>query len=75
MKLNFCAYVQRIRARCNKLRLASAGGAPRVNFGDSIRLIPFEKSAVILYNYEADDEEIVSVYYGGQDYAAILTND
>ncbi|UOA30224.1 type II toxin-antitoxin system RelE/ParE family toxin [Pseudosulfitobacter sp. DSM 107133] len=66
-------FVQRIRARCHKIGLAPAGGAPRPDFGENIRLVPFEKSAVILYRYEENEVEIVAVFYGGQDYAAAMT--
>ena len=52
--------------------MAPAGGAPRPDFGKNIRLVPFEKSAVILYTYEGDEVEIVAVFYGGQDYAAAM---
>lgn len=65
-------FVQRIRARCQKIGLAPAGGTPRPNCGENIRLVPFEKSAVILYHFEADEVEIVAVFYGGQDYAAAI---
>ncbi len=65
-------FVQRIHRRCLKIGMAPAGGAPRPDFGKNIRLVPFEKSAVILYTYEGDEVEIVAVFYGGQDYAAAM---
>lgn len=66
------AFLQRIRARCAKIGLAPEGGVARPDLGAGIRLVPFEKSAVVAYRVHDDAVEIVNVFYGGRDYAALM---
>lgn len=66
------AFTNRIERRCHKIGDAPNGGAPRPDLGKDIRLVPFEKSAVIIYRVIEEAVEIVSVFYGGRDYEAIL---
>ena len=68
------AFTNRIERRCYKIGDAPNGGAPRPDLGKDIRLVPFEKSAVIIYRATEDAVEIVSVFYGGRDYEAILSS-
>jgi toxin ParE1/3/4 len=48
------------------------GASERHALGAGLRLVPFEKSAVIVYRVVDDSVEIVNVFYGGRDYAALL---
>lgn len=66
------AFLQRIRARCEKIGLAPEGGVARPDLGHGIRLVPFEKSAVLAYRLHDDAVEIVNVFYGGRDYEALM---
>ncbi len=66
-------FVRRIRQRCQSVGDAPNGGAPRPDLGEGIRLVPFEKSAVILYRVVDGTVEITNVFYGGRDYAALLS--
>lgn len=65
-------FVRRIRQRCEKVGLVPEGGILRPDLGQDIRLIPFEKSAVIAYRVHDDAVEIVNVFYGGRDYEALM---
>lgn len=66
------AFTDRIEKRCYKIGGVSHIGALRPEFGDGIRLVPFEKSAVVLYRIHEETVEVVRVFYGGQDYDTIM---
>ncbi|TFF20712.1 type II toxin-antitoxin system RelE/ParE family toxin [Jiella endophytica] len=66
------SFTDRIERRCTKIGRAPNGGSPRADLGDDVRLVPFERSAVILYRTLEDHVEIIDVIYGGRDYNAIM---
>ncbi len=66
------SFIERIERRCQKIGYAPNGGMSRPDLGDSIRIVPFERSAVILYRALEDCVEIVDVFYGGRDYKTIM---
>lgn len=68
-------FTDRIVDRAERIGDVPHGGAPRPDLGESIRLVPFERSAVIVYRVVAEVVEIVNVFYGGRDYAALMGND
>jgi toxin ParE1/3/4 len=61
-------YLGRIRQRCAKIGDAPQGYPLRPRLGPGIRLVPFERSATIVYRLSGGDVEIVRVLYGGRDY-------
>jgi toxin ParE1/3/4 len=63
-------FVRRIKKRCSKIGLVPNGGAPRHDLGTALRMVPFEHSAVIIYEIEANCVRIANVFYGGRDYEA-----
>ncbi len=65
-------FTNRIKAHCDKVGNAPHSGTPRPELGTDLRLVPFEKSAVILYRTTAKEIEIVNVFYGGRDYEALM---
>jgi toxin ParE1/3/4 len=65
-------FVRRMRARCDKIGFAPEGGVARPDLGIGIRLVPFEKTAVIAYRLHDDAVEVVNVFYGGRDYEALM---
>lgn len=65
-------FIARIQTRCNKIGLAPNGGTNRPDLGQGIQLVPFEKSAVILYRIIDNSVHIVNVFYGGRNYDAIM---
>ncbi len=66
------AYTDRIYARCETIGHAPRGGVMRNDLGNGIRMVPFERSAVILYRIEAGTVLITNIFAGGRDYEAIL---
>jgi len=65
-------FVRRIEERCNRIGDAPRGGAPRDDILPGMRIVPFEKRAVIMYFVEADSVIISNIFYGGADYEALL---
>lgn len=65
-------YTDRIYDRCERIGDVPRGGIARPDLGEGIRMVPFERSAVILYRLTDDAVEIVNVFYGGRDYEAIM---
>lgn len=65
-------FTDRIVARCARIGDAYRGGVARDDLGPGIRLVPFEKTAVVLYRVEETAVSIVSIFYGGRDYDALL---
>lgn len=66
------AFVDRIVARCERIGNVPEGNPLRPDLGPGIRLAPFERSAVILYCVTGATVEIVRIFYGGRDYAAMF---
>ncbi|MCB8837884.1 type II toxin-antitoxin system RelE/ParE family toxin [Aurantimonas sp. VKM B-3413] len=66
------AFTDRIERRCRKIADAPNGGTPRADLGEDVRLVPFERSTVILYRVADEYVDIIDIVYGGRDYAAIL---
>jgi toxin ParE1/3/4 len=65
-------FINRIRLRCESIGNAPFGGVVRPDLGDGLRMVPFEHSAVIIYQVIEDAVEIINVFYGGRDYAALM---
>lgn len=65
-------FVHRIEQTCSKIGDAPHGGAPRDAVVEGMRIVPFEKRAVIAYFVERDAVVITNVFYAGEDYEAIL---
>jgi len=65
-------FARRIYKQCLKIGDMPFGGAPRDYLQKGLRLVPFEKSAVILYVIENETVWITNVIYGGRDYEAMF---
>ena len=70
--LTAVGYLNRIRDRCRKIGLSPHGGVARDDIHPGLRMVPFEKSAVVLYRVTKDAVAIVSIIYGGRDYEALM---
>ncbi|MAU96999.1 MAG: plasmid stabilization protein [Fulvimarina sp.] len=64
-------YVQRIYERCEKIGDAPLGGRPRDDLRSGLRSVPFEKTALILYQV-GDFVAITNVFPRGQDYEVLF---
>lgn len=65
-------YTDRIYARCESIGDVPLGGVSRPDLGKGMRMVPFERAAVILYVVEDETVFIVNVFAGGRDYEAIM---
>lgn len=65
-------FIERIRASCDKIGNAPHGGRARDDIEPGLRMMPFERSAVILYIVEAERVLIRNIFYGGRDYEALM---
>ena len=63
-------FVDRIVARCRRIGDVPYGGRPRDDLQSGLRVVPFERSAVVAYRV-GKVIEIVNVFYGGRDYEAV----
>jgi toxin ParE1/3/4 len=64
-------YLTRIREKCRRIGDVPYGGRARDDPAPGLRTTPFEKSAVIAYEVEANCVRITNVFYGGRDYEAL----
>jgi toxin ParE1/3/4 len=65
-------FVGRIMARCRRIGNVPSGGRPRDDLAPGLRLVPFERAAVIAYVTQRDRVEITNVFYGGRDYETLF---
>jgi toxin ParE1/3/4 len=65
-------YVRRLRRRCEALAEYPERGRPRDDLAPGLRMLAFERSAVIAYRVEDGSVRIVDIFYRGRDYDAIL---
>ncbi|EHS53706.1 plasmid stabilization system [Rhizobium sp. PDO1-076] len=65
-------YVGRIRARCESIGDVPHAGAPRDDLAVGLRMVAFERSAIILYEVEDGKVLITNIFYGRRDYAVLF---
>jgi toxin ParE1/3/4 len=65
-------FVTRIEARCDKIGNVPHIGTARDDILPGLRMVPFERSAVILYKIESNHIRITNIFYGGRDYEALM---
>ncbi|HSC19852.1 MAG TPA: type II toxin-antitoxin system RelE/ParE family toxin [Rhizomicrobium sp.] len=65
-------YIDRIGALCQSLRDAPLRGTPRDDIKPGLRIIGFERRAVIAFRVLRSEVVIVRIFYGGRDYERIL---
>ncbi len=64
-------YIRRIRRRCVRIGDAPRSGVSCDDLRQGLRLMAFERRAVIAYLIDADTVRITNVFYGGRDIEAI----
>ncbi|MGX8013567.1 type II toxin-antitoxin system RelE/ParE family toxin [Mesorhizobium sp. ORM8.1] len=65
-------FVDRIKQRCQSIGNYPSWRPLRDDIASGLRIVPFEHSAVIAYVIADDLVDIVSVFYGGRDYEALI---
>ncbi len=64
--------VGRILDRCESLGEFPMKGRARDDLQQGIRILPFERSAVIAYRVLAGEVEVINIFYAGRDYETSL---
>lgn len=64
------AFVRRLRQQCEALREMPERGPRREDLGRGVRILPFEKRAVIAYRVAGQSVQILRIFYAGKDYQA-----
>lgn len=65
-------FIARIKIRCEKIGDVPYIGTARDDILPGLRMVPFERSAVVLYMVEPDRIRITNIFYGGRDYEALM---
>ena len=65
-------FIARIKARCEKIGNVPYIGTARDDILPGLRMVPFERSTVILYMVEPDRIRIINIFYGGRVYEALM---
>lgn len=68
-------YVGAIVERCEKLEDFPLRGSPRDDIRPGLRTIAFQRRVTIAYAVIDKEVTILGIYYGGQDFAALLAED
>ena len=68
-------YVRRIRSFCEGLEPFPERGVARDDIRPGLRLVHFERRVVVAFTISPDQVRIGRIFYGGRDYAALLTED
>ena len=65
-------YIDRIEEVCFALETFPERGAPRDDIFPGLRILSFERRAVIAFQVGKSEVVIVRIFYGGQDYERAL---
>lgn len=67
-------FIERIRARCERIGNVPRGGRPRDDLAPGLRTVPFKRSAVIAYMVEDDVVRVTNIFYASRDYEALYNS-
>ena len=67
--------VDRIFERCESLGDFPMKGRARDDLQKGVRILPFERTAVIAYRILVNEIEVINIFYAGRDYEVSLLND
>lgn len=68
-------FVNRIFDRCESLGEFPMKGRARDDLQPGVRILPFDRSAIIAYRILVDTIEVIDIFYGGRDHEALLRDD
>lgn len=68
-------FIQRIRLRCRRIGDVPFGGRARDDLFPGLRVVPFERSAVVAYIVEDETVRVTNIFYGGRDYEVLYGKD
>lgn len=69
------SYIERLKSQCKKLENAPLRGQRRDDLMKGLRISPLDKKAVAAFFVDEKHRtvRILNIFYGGQDYDAIMT--
>jgi toxin ParE1/3/4 len=62
----------KLYSRCESLAEFPLKGRARDDLMKGLRVLPFEKKAIIAYRILADMVEVLNMFYDGRDYEALI---
>lgn len=65
-------FTRRIRSECESLKDFPERGTRREDLGKGLRVLGFERRAVIVFRIVARRVQVVRIFYGGRDYENLL---
>jgi toxin ParE1/3/4 len=68
-------YAERIYDACEGLGNFPLKGRARDDLQTGVRILPFERTAVITYRVLRDEVEVLNIFYGGRDWEAFFLDD
>ena len=67
-------FVNRIYDLCETLSEFPLKGPARDDLKRGVRILTFERKAVIIYRVLAGEVEVLNIFHGGRDWEAIISN-
>lgn len=67
-------YIERIEQACRSLVTFPERGSRRDDLAPGLRTLGFERRATIAFRVTGNDVQIVRIFYGGQDFDAVLSD-
>jgi toxin ParE1/3/4 len=65
----------RLYGACDALGHFPMRGKARIDLMDGLRIMPFERMAVIAYRVHKREVEVLNIFYGGRDWEAIIVSE
>lgn len=69
---NAASFVDQIREHCRRLKEFPELGPARADLGRQVRILPIKRRVVAAYRITEAEIVILRVFWGGEDYAAIM---
>jgi len=68
-------YIEKLKFKCQKLETAPLRGQKRNDLMKGLRIYPLDKKTVAAFLVDEDKQmvQILNIFYGGQDYEAIMS--
>ena len=66
--------VNRIYSHCETIGEFPLKGRARNDLQQGLRILAFERKAIIAYRVLADEVEVTNIFYGGRDWEAIISD-
>ena len=69
------SYIEKLKLKCQKLEIAPLRGQTRNDLMKGLRIYPLDKKTVAAFLVDEDKQmvRILNIFYGGQDYEAIMS--